>query len=257
MAILDDLSYDLRRVANREAGRRVRKHRMLKITALATSIVVLGSVAAAAAMLWSPDVGDDHRGRPAIARSVVPGNELTMLSILSREQTAADRAVLTQGALRLLDRSVEGVRVDGARALGSSGAVLVPVERALSRDGGRPIDDALCLFIPDPRDGGGLACFSAGEVHGGRAVIAMGAKVAAAATGPIETNSNGSHFRRSKGIDEDVMHVVGVAPDGISVAHIGNGQSSRTVGVTDNFFEASMPLGHNLRVEWGTPPDAG
>jgi hypothetical protein len=148
------------------------------------------------------------------------------------------------------------VRVDGARALGSSGAVLVPVERALSREGGRPIDDALCLFIPDPRDGGGLACFSAGDVRAGRAVIAIGTKPTAAAPGPIETDSNGSHFRRSKGTDQDVMHVVGVAPDDISVARVGNGRSSRTVGVTDNFFEASIPVGHDLRVEWGTSPNA-
>lgn len=125
---------------------------------------------------WSPELGDDRRGFTTAATDAPPQEQLAMMGVLRREQTAADRGEESLNALRFVDPSMVGVRTVYVRRLESHGveAVLIPVARFnVDMDDRLPKSmpdrlreayveqsDGLCLFFPDPVDGGGLGCFS-------------------------------------------------------------------------------------------------
>lgn len=120
----------------------------------------LGGGAYAAHAVWSPQLGDERRGHATASASSVPDRQLQHLAVLRRAQTEADRGWASRYALKFQGHESRGVRTDAVRLLsrGSEGrsVVLIPIKEWGHPDG--PIREALCLWIRDPVDGGGLTC---------------------------------------------------------------------------------------------------
>ena len=178
---------------SRELHRR-RRRRWPRRGGAATAVIVLvGAPALAATGVWRPQIGNGKQPAPRITAEAPPADQLAMLGVLRRPQTAADRSAASRAALRLLGSgSIEGVRTGSVRLLAQSptdrGIVLVPVARYSRRSPPLPADtppeirrrlnppptrDALCLFQLDV-DGAGVACWSSADVREGRAWMSLG-----------------------------------------------------------------------------------
>lgn len=163
--LFPELSDELETTAERQVRPR---RRWLPVVGAGVAVVAIGGVATAATGVWSPQVGDESRGRPTVSASPVPKVQLDRLAVLRRSQTDADRSPEVRRVLRLVGRSYRGVRTGSMRLVGTadSGApsrstILIPAERA------EGIDDALCLYVTD-RDGAGATCYSTRQILTGR-----------------------------------------------------------------------------------------
>jgi hypothetical protein len=120
---------------------------------LLVTAALIGGTAYAATGPWFPQLGDDDRGRPTIATSHVPADQLAALAVLRRPQTAADRGPRIRAMLKQLPGSVVGgVHLDSARLLQSrrdGATALLAVQReGAPGPGGTPVRrNLLCLTV--------------------------------------------------------------------------------------------------------------
>jgi hypothetical protein len=128
---------------------RVRRPRRRRLGLLAVGAVVVSGSAVATTGVWQPTLGNpDHGAQPRAAGVGVPAEQLALLGVLRRPQTAADRGPLVRAALRSLDRgTINGIHVDAIRVLFHTPreiAVLIPAERFGPR--GHTTRHGLCLM---------------------------------------------------------------------------------------------------------------
>jgi hypothetical protein len=149
--------------------------------------------------------------------------------VLRRDAVDADRGVQSRYALRFLDPGLQGVRTESVRLVGAhdgeGGYVLVPV----AGDHGKP--DSLCLFARDT-DGGGLSCWTTGEILAGKAVMGMGPGPGPGAPppgAPVITTPNGTHAVRGGPLSPGPITTFGIVPDGVAQVRLHNAAGSITV----------------------------
>ncbi len=179
--------------ASRELHARRRRRWRLHGGATVAVVAIVAAPALAATGVWRPTLGDGQTPAPKIAADAPPPEQLAMLGVLRRPQTAADRSAASRAALRLLSgASITGVRTNGVRLLAHSprdrGIVLVPVARYARQSpplpadtppevrkalNSPPIPNALCLLQLDV-DGAGAGCWSSADVREGRAWTSLG-----------------------------------------------------------------------------------
>lgn len=184
--------------ASRNLGQRRRRRWRRRGAGLVIAAVIVAGPALAATGVWRPPIGNGDEPAPRISREAPPDDQRSMLGVLRRPQTAADRGAATLDALRLISAgAIDGVRTDSIRLLAKGphdrGLVLVPVARyapapppipadtpaAVRRKLTQPaIDNALCLFQLDSPDGAGVACWSSSDVREGRAAMSLGHRAA-------------------------------------------------------------------------------
>jgi hypothetical protein len=150
---------------------------------------------------WTPRVGRPDKGLAAsIDRTPVSQAAVDAFAVLRRPQTQRDRR-LTEPRLRYVGGMVDGIQVDGVRALGS-GYALIPVTKF------------------GPNAGHGLCVVG----HGGSA---CGSIDSAPRTG-VSSLSAGA----------DYTNYTGVVPDGVArVRFTPEGAAPVEVAVRDNFYE--------------------
>ena len=189
--------------------RRSSGRRRLGLAAIA--VVLVAGPASAAVQPWNivfgrADVGDTPS---APATTPVPADEASVLGLLRREQTDADRGARAQRLVRDVGVEFRGVRADSVRVAtaGSRTVAVLSAER---------------VGDPAGRDGGGLqqvVCFTDGETGTcGDAKTLMAGKL---------TSYGGPQ-------------VLGLVPDGVATVvlrYAGGAKVSATVG--DNLFSAS------------------
>jgi hypothetical protein len=150
--------------------------------AAALAAVVVAVPAGAATSGWNPFDDPDRRLPAPTTTELPPATSLTsQLGVLRRPQTSADRSAPVERALRGFDDESHGVALGSVRLL-PGGAVLVPVQRFQPRGpgGARAGDrkeDSVCLYSPSSDGTGGIGCFTAQEVHDGRAIGSQGTTV--------------------------------------------------------------------------------
>jgi len=250
--VLARLDARLQDTAPKERQRRstLPRYRFKLVATTAVGVLALGGVAAGAATLWAPQLGDSHRGHPTATATPPPADELADLSVLRRAATDADRGAQSQYALKLFDRDMHGVRLDSVRLLGTQdggGYVLVPVASYHRPDGTGSIDDALCLFAR-MRGGGGVGCWTLQQVRAGQAVMGVDAPSsgAPAATPPpttsdVHTDARGSHYGEMTAPSDtgEGRRQFGLVPDGVAEVRADDGAVRATVH--DNFFTLTLP----------------
>lgn len=109
---------------------------------------------------------------------------------MRREQTEADRASESRNGLTFADPSEDGVRTAYVRQLQAGGveAALIPVERfnvgmerlmhkapPELRPAFEEQRDGLCLWMPDPVDGGDLGCYTTEGLQAGLPAVSSSA----------------------------------------------------------------------------------
>lgn len=174
-------------------------------------MVAVGAPALAATQPWQPLLG-----RPALQATPAgtsttppPSDQLAILGVLRRSQTASDRGPITTALLEELGPEQAGVRVASIRLLSSAAgahAVLVSIERNANLAPNEPVEqNQLCLLFG----------------HGG--------------TCSTTTSLVAGHFVAFAG-----PQVLGLVPDGVAtvVARYSDGQM-RSAAVRENFFEIS------------------
>jgi hypothetical protein len=145
-----------------------RRRRWPRRGLIASGVVVLvGAPALAATGVWRPPIGDGAGPAPQISEKAPPADQLALLGVLRRPQTAADRGAASQSALQLLNSpSIEGVRTNSVRLLVRSprdrGVVLVPVVRYAPEAPPLPADTPSRFARPSagPRSMTLCVCFS-------------------------------------------------------------------------------------------------
>lgn len=247
--LLGALAEQLAAAAEREATRRAASRRRHRVTAIvATGGLTLGGAAAIAATVWQPELGDGG-GHPTASASAPPPAQLFHLGVLRRAATAGDHGAQSTYALRFLDPSLRGVRIDFVRLLGTdptlSGFVLMPVQAFNVT--GRVLPDGLCLFAADS-EAGGLSCFSTAQLFAGQAIVTSSKmtmiKVAGAAPAgsrPRVTMPDGSAGPVRLTTTVGATSFAGLVPDGVASVRVTNDLGSITVPAHDNFFQARMP----------------
>ena len=203
-----------------QRARRRRRRRAARVSLLAVAAPVAAALviflapserdierpAAPPTSTWTPKVGRPKVGLPAtIDRTPVSRDASDVLAILRRPQTARDRK-LAAPRLRHAGGAVDGVQVDGVRALNPRYA-LVPVTEMGDRAG-----PALCVM-----GSGGAACAPVASVreHG-------------------VTMISGGHGE---------TRYVGVVPDGVAaVRFTPDGGRPVVVAVRENFYELRISI---------------
>ena len=205
-------------------NRRPRWRRRSRLMGVAIAVLALSATAVAATAPWRPIFGDPSSPQPVVvSRAAPPAEQLALLGVLRRAQTENDRGSTTQRALRFFGTSTQGVHTDYIRVLatgdGELPAVLVParswnlvgVEENEPRlrkvfDRARK-QDALCIFVFDPVDGGGNGCYTTAELLKG---------FAGGGIGPV---------------------AYGLVPDGVARVRFEYQTGAETATVRDNFYE--------------------
>jgi hypothetical protein len=232
-AIVDAVS---RRIAGTRSPRFTRRWTTVLIAAAAT--LSAAAAAAAATGVWSPSLGDDHRGHPTAATSDVPASQLQHFGVLRRPADNTDRDALTQRALRDLDARFEGVHTQRIRAVHDTAEarryLIVPVERS---DSGA--QDALCLYSVD-HEGGGISCWSMQQVLDGQAVL--NALPATQDTRPRTATDPESLRPTTLGAT-----AIGLVPDGVDTVVSSDGASTE---VHDNVYVLTTQAPGRVSVTW-------
>ncbi|MDA0184172.1 hypothetical protein OJ997_27935 [Solirubrobacter phytolaccae] len=256
MTAFDQFEKHLSDAGDAMALRNVRSRRRRRLATIAlTGTLAFGGVAAAAAPLWQPLLGDDQRGNPTTDRSAVPADQLEAIGALRRPQTPGDRAEATRYALTQLPaHRVAGVRLDGVRAITPPDTdvelILIPAQAASE------IRDALCLFVADEADGGAMSCFATSDVLEGGATLQTAGPASAAPSAPelrpTKTITPSDRITTSdaftgKNPEAGLMDFYGLVPDGVSRVRI----DSVDATVRENAFhlrasEATSPRS----IEW-------
>ena len=227
-----------RRVAGTRSGSPGVARRLTTVIVGAAVTVSAAGAAAAATGLWSPSLGDDHRGHPTVATSDVPAKQLQHFGVLRRPADDTDRDAITQGALRELDTSFQGVRTQRIRAVHGRAAdrryLIVPVERS-----GSGAQDALCLYAVD-EEGGGVSCWSTQQLLHGAAVL-----VALPST---------AHARPRSASDPQSLRpttagavAIGLVPDGVETVVSSTGERAE---VHDNAYTLTTEAPGRTSVTW-------
>jgi hypothetical protein len=194
------------------------RHRATKPALAALTLFLFGGVALAATQPWQPDgITHSRFAPPPISGDSPPANELQMLSVLRRRTTQQDRSTAVDhlAGYSGSPSSTTGVRTNFIRRVGTTSAgapiVLVPL-RNWTPDPSMTKPDALCLIYPEPGDkGAGKGCWTAQEVHSGKAFASLGS------------------------------HVFGLVPDGVaSIAVLTPSGPVGTASVHDNVFDANV-----------------
>ena len=224
-----------RRGAMRSRGSAVRRRTLvIALGALATA-----GIALAATQPWSPQLGNPtlEAAPPQRAASSPPADQLKILGVLRRPQSADDQSPATQQALRFMSATAShGIRVAYVRNLETvapgRAAVLIPMERYRPPAGFHrsfaAVEDALCVFYPEARsDGGAKACWSTDDLRGGRAIGQLG------------------------------NQVYGLAPDGVATVRVDfGGAGVADAAVHDNFFDVRAPDSASLSPQLSEPAAA-
>lgn len=219
--------------------------RSLRAVAVGLLVLAGGGTALAATDIWNPVLGWGDEP-PRRASTPVPDPQVAALSVLRTPQTEADRGADVETALATLSGHEHGgVRLSGVRLLARRDdglSVLVPLERAGSRDQGAPssiVDDPLCvIYLVETagRKGASAGAF-AGQKCGSSEDLAEG-------------KLNGFNPR-----SDGVMHFNGLVPDGVThvEVHMRDGEV-RTGDVARNFFDigigSASRIGEVKLVRW-------
>jgi hypothetical protein len=248
MTLLPTLASALEAAAARHARRRARARRIGLPALGVVGVLVVGGAATAATGIWSPQVGDERRGTPRIAASTVPKAQYDHFAVLRREPNAADRGPEARNALTFLSPKFDGIRTESVRFLAPGddvvGAViLVPVERA---HGAR---DALCLFVTDPVDGGGVGCASTAKAIAGELSLGMAVPDRPLPGSPEERDRKREWERAKRAAKARgetaiplprssivAQRLVGVVPDGVVRVAWRNGTTTITADVAENAY---------------------
>lgn len=197
--------------AARDRTRGPRRWRSRRTAAIALAVVAVGAPALAATEPWQPVLG-----RPALhdtpagsSTTSPPSDQLAVLGVLRRGQTAADRGPATVVLLRHIGIEAAGVRTSSIRLLSSAAgthAVLVSVQHSVDVAGNEPTErNQLCLLFES-----GGSCFNSG------------------AAGLLA-----GHFISLAG-----PHLLGLVPDGVATVELQYpDHQTRAAAVHDNFFE--------------------
>lgn len=159
------------------ARRRARLFRMGALSSVAA--VSVGGAAVAGQALWGPVLGHEDGNRPSASATPVPTEQRSLLGVLRREQTPADRGAAARGALAATTRQYRGVRLADVRLLHEEAAgealVLIPVAGLAAvpgvTSGGA---DVLCLATGRRGDASTSTCHSADDLRHGRVTGVVG-----------------------------------------------------------------------------------
>lgn len=247
--LLEGVCDQLAAAAERAATRRTLHNRRGRVTAMAAAgALSLGGAAAVAATIWQPQLGSDRIGHPSASTSAPTAAQLAHLGVLRRGASAADHGAQSTYALRWLNPSLHGVRVDYVRLLGiqpdGKGFVLVPVQYFVPTG----TENALCLFSQDS-EAGGMSCFTTEQLLSGQAIMATERVTMVKTTsGPLPAGSRPPVTMPdgSPGLVRPVATLAGgrffgLVPDGVASVRVSNAIASVTVPVHDNFFQSPMP----------------
>jgi hypothetical protein len=223
------LQYGRALAATPNVPRRRRRWRSRRTAAIALAVVAVGAPALAATQPWQPLLGRPalHATPAGTSTTSPPSDQLALLGVLRRSQTAADRGPITVALLKHLGPEQAGVRVASIRLLSSAAgahAVLVSIEHNANVAGNEPVErNQLCLLFE----------------HGG--------------TCSTTVSLVAGHFVAFAG-----SHVLGVVPDGVATVELHYpDQQSRAATVNDNFFEVDdAPVTRPITAPGGgpTPP---
>lgn len=221
-----------RREAPAATGRRARlparprrTHAVRLRTPFAVGIALVAITGAAtASSLWLARAGNPIYGfNPGLASSSPPAAQLAALAVLRRPQTDGDRGPGVQAALADVNNFTTGIRSNYVRMLETTrdgAVVLVPVQRRDASAVGAPaqpaIDNALCVYYPFSGTSSlnsSTHCWSTQQLLAGQALAGIG------------------------------DHEYGLAPDGVSSVLVVLGRWQKSVTVTGNFFDATLPIG--------------
>lgn len=218
-----------------------------------TLVAVVAVSGAYATGLWRPQLGSNPADPPAASARPVAPELLHQLAVLRRPQTEADRGAAATAALRFPATRRTGIQTGAVRTVGLAGggtAVLVPM-----------IDQAsgaqeLCLAVLAADQTDARACATTAEVADGRLLVATSGPFAASAE--AERTARRRDAQRAQG-DTDggvrqppstggTARVVGVAPDGVRAAWVGEAGPATTA---DNVFDlGATGVPANLRARW-------
>jgi hypothetical protein len=180
--------------------------------------------AATASSIWLAPAGNPVYGfNPGLASTSPPAAQLGALAVLRRPQTDTDRGPGVQAALADVNNFTTGIRSNYVRGLETTrdgAVVLVPVKRRDATAVGAPaqpaIDNALCVYYPFSGSGSlnnNTHCWSTQQLLAGQALAGIG------------------------------DHEYGLAPDGVSSVLVALGRWKKSVTVTGNFFDVTLPIG--------------
>jgi hypothetical protein len=207
---------------------RVRRHlpraTLLRHPLIIGIVLACGAGAAAGSSLWLAPAGNRLYGfNPGLTATAPPSAQLGALAVLRRPQGDGDRGRSVQSALADVNNFTAGVRSNYVRVLESTHdgpVVLVPVERwdtgAAATGSRAEIRNALCVYYPFGRPGSlnnNTHCWSFRQLMAGQALAS---------------------------IDD---HEYGLVPDGVRSVRVTSGSWSRSVRVSGNFFDVTLPNG--------------
>ena len=236
---------------------RPRTRRWQRLGLFALGGVVISGTALAATGTWHPQLGSPGRGpRPVQAATGLPAEQLAALSILRREQTAADRGPKVKAALKVLSgRDIDGIHTDAIRVVTDTPrevAILIPVERF-----GPGRSDGLCLMsssyagartvrfgdrtekLPAGFTGWGFTCGNLDTVR----ATGLETGTTSDPSGGLIVNGKPANL---------LQHRVAVVPDGVArVAVRLRGGRTVTVPVRDNVYRFDIRgVSANLGTLW-------
>ena len=200
--------------------RRALRHavRFRKPIAVGIALLSVGGAGAAASSLWLSPAGNPLYGfNPGLTESAPPAAQLAALAVLRRAQTASDRGPGVQAALTDVNNFTTGIRSNYVRVLGTTSAgpvVLVPVQTRNAAAAQPAIQDALCVYYAQSGPGlnDNISCWTTEQVLAGQAFAGLG------------------------------PHEYGVVPDGASSVTVSLGSWAKSLPVTGNFFDVSLPV---------------
>lgn len=273
---------DTRGAVARGTAPRIRSshRRTFSVAAALTASLTVAGGAYAARGLWMPELGADSYGHAIATADPVPTSDSSVLGVLRREQTDADRGHAVRTVLRGAGADIGKVRTNAVRRLGTLPdgrvAVLVPARVPRGFDPTLPNmgQDQLLLALYDPAtdDMDGFRISDALGMRAGdlmfpasqrltpsqrvRADAFLNREVAAGrlhrtAEPPyynVMSVQQSDRYRVAVGIsDRDPVTYIGVVPDGVARVRV---DRDTTVPVHDNFFAAPSTVASLQPTVW-------
>ncbi|MFL5844317.1 MAG: hypothetical protein ACJ762_06455 [Solirubrobacteraceae bacterium] len=216
MSYSDNLRLELEAATERLSLQRAPRPKWRRLSARTVGIGVAGLAATATAIgassAWKPWFGSGPEApQPSIAQAAPSEELMSLLGVLRRPQSGADRGLDTREALRYIGTSRQGIYTDYIRQLpvgdGGFKATLIPVSSAVQPTGPE-LANTVCLFVAEASgDGGASGCYSAAQIASGAASGALGSVFYA------------------------------LVPDGVAAVVLHDERGTHTVKVIDNFVE--------------------
>ncbi|HWH94740.1 MAG TPA: hypothetical protein VNT03_12845, partial [Baekduia sp.] len=192
----------------------------------------------AASTIWSPQLGDDHRGHPQASTIDATPEQRSIIATLRRPQVAADRGDNVQTALRYLSPGeVQGIRLSEVRLLRSSdtgSVILVPVDSAGGNDRAGVQRDALLL----------LYSTYVGE-RANQVGDPLAPSLARAGINVVQTHGTLSELKTrtisAVAPAQDGYHLFGLAPDSVAAVDVSvRGQTPIRGDIRNNSFDVNI-----------------